>query len=204
MRPATSFIDSSSPVKRPQFTPSQFSEVVVQDSLAAYKIRHQYIMSSGSPKGSLELMVKRYFAPFLSTGTSKPGSSSASSALRSSSKNRKSSVGIPTLFPDLRHIATPLWRTPGTLSLSLFPRAERSIATRSTPMGQACSQRPQRVQTQGNLESINSCSIPNRTIRTALRTSIPSTPVTGHPPAHVPQVRHRSAYWVASLCFSRL
>jgi hypothetical protein len=83
-------------------------------------------------------------------------------------------------------------------------RADLSSARRSIFIGHACSHRPQSVQTQGNLESITSWSMPSRAKRTTFLTSSPSTPVTGQPPAQVPQVRHRSAYWLASLRFSRL
>ena len=145
------FSESSSPVNSAQLTPSQFSEGIVQDSPAAWKIFHQCFISSGSAKGSLEFTVIRRFEPFRSIGETKPGqpSSAISSDIPSTSET-KSSLGMPRLFPLSRHIKTPLCKGPGTFDLSRSPLTRWMRATISTFCGHALSHFPHMVHFQGH------------------------------------------------------
>ena len=83
----------------------------------------------------------------------------------------------------------PLWIGPGTLSRSRRVRQARKVLINLMPMGHWYSQRPHRVQTQGHLESMTSCSRPRTMARMAFLGSQPGTsPLAGQPPAQVPQV----------------
>jgi hypothetical protein len=80
------------------------------------------------------------------------------------------------------------------LSRSRNERHVRKVFINCTPMGHANWHRPQRVQTQGHLESMTSCSRPKAIARIPFLGSQPGTsPVAGQPLAHVPHVKQRSA-----------
>ena len=159
-------MESSSPEKSPQLTPSQFSDGTGPVlSWPHKKYFHQNFMSSGSPKGLLGVDGHQDVGSLLVHGGRKSPeypSSSAISLARSARRKRKSSRGIPRLFPRSQGPSPhPCEWVPGTLSRSPGGlRARRIILSISTPWGQAYSHRPQRVQIQGKRESISSWSMP--------------------------------------------
>ncbi len=101
-------------------------------------------------------------------------------------------MGMSMLLPEARTRSTPLCRMPGTVSRGRRCFMWAKAGTMSMCMGQAWAQRPQPVQTQGNLDSITSSTRPRLSMRMTLRVFQPSMPamsLMGQPLTQAPQAK---------------